>query len=373
MPQAYDPQVSLLWNFSGTVLPRVWPMVFVTSGLSLALCFYFDEIRALVKQEDDPHFPINLDRRVKMIFYLYKDAEVFLSYATTFLTFILGFFNSVAYTRWWKFRELTGVVLGRTSDTVVMIASHVTEGPADKLAQTRHELCRLLLLALECHLQDAHLHSDLIDGRLVGIISPTSREFRALKQLDKARYSVVYGWFLHRLNRAVADGHIAAATVSSVHVSIQANVTLMRGACADVKMFQNQQIPMPYVHLLELLVTVYVFIAPGALVNKLLWVAPVVSGFFTLFFYGFFILGTKILLDPFEAAFEEGGPHRTAGTCVPRMPSHTPGLWSAPSWCTLARQQLALRCYSYVLLRGGGGCCSAHAVAVAVAQGGSTR
>ena len=43
---------------------------------------------------------------------------------------------------------------------------------------------------------------------------------------------------------------------------------------------------MPYVHLLELLVTVYVFVAPGALVCKLLWVAPIVSGFFTLFFYG---------------------------------------------------------------------------------------
>ena len=44
------------------------------------------------------------------------------------------------------------------------------------------------------------------------------------------------------------------------------------------------------VHLLELLVTVYIFVAPGALVCKLLWVAPIVTGFFTLFFYGFFVL-----------------------------------------------------------------------------------
>lgn len=83
---------------------------------------------------------------------------------------------------------------------------------------------------------------------------------------------------------------------------MQENVSKMRGACADVKMYQNQQIPLPYVHLLELLVTVYLTLAPAALVAQLLWVAPFVSCFVTLFFYGFFVLGTKILLDPFAAS-----------------------------------------------------------------------
>ena len=60
---------------------------------------------------------------------------------------------------------------------------------------------------------------------------------------------------------------------------------------------------------LELLVTVYLLFTPAALVSQLLWVAPFVSAFVTLFFYGFFILGTKILLDPFSSAVgaEEGG------------------------------------------------------------------
>jgi predicted membrane chloride channel (bestrophin family) len=76
----------------------------------------------------------------------------------------------------------------------------------------------------------------------------------------------------------------------------------MRGACADVKMYQNQQIPLPYVHLLELLVTMYLVLAPAALVAQLVWAAPFVSCFVTLFFYGFFVLGTKILLDPFSSS-----------------------------------------------------------------------
>ena len=55
--------------------------------------------------------------------------------------------------------------------------------------------------------------------------------------------------------------------------------------------------------------TVYLLFTPAALVSQLLWVAPFVSAFVTLFFYGFFILGTKILLDPFSSAVgaEEGG------------------------------------------------------------------
>ena len=92
----------------------------------------------------------------------------------------------------------------------------------------------------------------------------------------------------------------AWARHSQVLQFVQENVSKMRGACADVKMYQNQQIPLPYVHLLELLVTVYLTLAPAALVSQLLWVAPFVSSFVTLFFYGFFVLGTKILLDPFS-------------------------------------------------------------------------
>ena len=96
---------------------------------------------------------------------------------------------------------------------------------------------------------------------------------------------------------------------------VQENVSKMRGACADVKMYQNQQIPLPYVHLLELLVTVYLILAPAALVAQLLWVAPFVSSFVTLFFYGFFILGTKILLDPFSASVSVS-PSPGAVLCV---------------------------------------------------------
>lgn len=44
---------------------------------------------------------------------------------TTFVTFVLGFFNSNVFTRWWRLRELCGTVNGKTVDTAVLLAAYV--------------------------------------------------------------------------------------------------------------------------------------------------------------------------------------------------------------------------------------------------------
>jgi hypothetical protein len=171
---------------------------------------------------------------------------------------------------------------------------------------------RLMVLAVEVHLQDAHRAVDPLSSRRLvdrNLLTVGTSEYRELETTKKSRYSVVYGWVLHRFVVAIHDGHVHPNIAPQVLVFVQENISKMRGACADVKMYQNQQIPLPYVHLLELLVTVYLTLAPAALVSQLLWVAPFVSSFVTLFFYGFFVLGTKILLDPFsdQVGTDEGG------------------------------------------------------------------
>ena len=77
------------------------------------------------------------------------------------------------------------------------------------------------------------------------------------------------------------------------------NVTLMRGAAADVMMYRNTPIPMAYTHLLEVFVKIYVLVSPVALVPTLLWVAPPVSMLVTFFFYGFLKLG-RMMFNPFK-------------------------------------------------------------------------
>lgn len=305
-----------------------------TCGLCQGLCFLYEDLRDAVKAEKNGIDGFSTDKHLKLYYYLFQDAHEFLKYSTTFLTFILGFFNSVAFSRWWKFRDLTGVVLGKTTDTAVMFSTYVTEGDEQGREDARRDLLRLLVLAVEVHLQDAHRVVDFEIKRMVdrNLLSVGTNEYNELDSMKSSRYSVVYGWLMHRFSKAVEDGYVSPKiapqvrpsclesyrqsqcqlTLAAIRVSamcilqvlqfVQENVSKMRGACADVKMYQNQQIPLPYVHLLELLVTVYLILAPAALVPQLLWVAPFVSCFVTLFFYGFFVLGTKILLDPFSSA-----------------------------------------------------------------------
>ena len=80
---------------------------------------------------------------------------------------------------------------------------------------------------------------------------------------------------------------------------INIDVSVMRGAAADVMMYRNTPIPMAYTHLLEVFVKIYVLIAPIALVPVLLWVAPIVSMLITFFFYGFLKLG-RMMFNPFK-------------------------------------------------------------------------
>jgi len=64
-------------------------------------------------------------------------------------------------------------------------------------------------------------------------------------------------------------------------------------------MHLNQQVPLAYCHLLEMMTTIYILITPIALVPSLSFTAVPVAPIVTLFFYGFFKLGTSVLMDPF--------------------------------------------------------------------------
>merc|ERR1712070_1949 len=73
----------------------------------------------------------------------------------------------------------------------------------------------------------------------------------------------------------------------------------MRGAAADLMMYQGQPIPMGYMHLLEVMIFCCVCISSVALVTKLHWVAPVVNLVVTFFFYGFYLVPLH-MIDPFD-------------------------------------------------------------------------
>ena len=192
-----------------------------TCGLRQGLCFLYEDLRDAVKAEKTGIDGFSADKHLKLYYYLFQDAHEFLKYSTTFLTFILGFFNSVAFSRWWKFRDLTGVVLGKTTDTAVMFSTYVTEGDEQGREDARRDLLRLLVLAVEVHLQDAHRVVDFEVKRMVdrNLLSVGTNEYNELDSMKSSRYSVVYGWLMHRFSKAVEDGYVSAKIAPQVRPS----------------------------------------------------------------------------------------------------------------------------------------------------------
>lgn len=148
----YEPGKSVLLHYRGTVLPRVWQRMLFCGAFAFICCTIYEPLRMEIKRETQlrqtkgPRICV-VSAEQKFYYHMFEDAEEFLKYCSTFITFILGFFNSVAFSRWWKLRDLCGAVSGLTTDTTVMIATYVSEGDERKREKTRAKLLRYLALA----------------------------------------------------------------------------------------------------------------------------------------------------------------------------------------------------------------------------------
>jgi len=87
-----------------SVLPDVWRMCAFTVCLAFLLCQVYNPIRRAVRD----------GQKKTLLFYLFHDCDAFFTMCTTFVTFILSFFNATVYSRWWRLRELCGTVNGKT-------------------------------------------------------------------------------------------------------------------------------------------------------------------------------------------------------------------------------------------------------------------
>eukprot|EP00308_Calcidiscus_leptoporus_P001270 CAMPEP_0119372344 /NCGR_PEP_ID=MMETSP1334-20130426/18347_1 /TAXON_ID=127549 /ORGANISM="Calcidiscus leptoporus, Strain RCC1130" /LENGTH=300 /DNA_ID=CAMNT_0007389807 /DNA_START=28 /DNA_END=930 /DNA_ORIENTATION=- len=255
--------------------------------LSLMLCHIYNPMRRAVRD----------GQKKTLLFYIFQDCDAFFSLCTSFVTFILGFSNATIFQRWWRLRELCGTVNGKTVDTAVLLASYARrESDLD-------ELFRLLWLAHALHVHS--IHNSETDATLELLIQEgllkAGDEAEALRHCNtlasSTPVSIVYGWFTKRFASTVIRD-LPPAQQSGVLQSVQSNISAMRGAAADVLMYLSTPVPRAYTSLLEIMVTLYVLMAPLGLVPRLLWMAVPGCFIVTLIFYGFMSLG-KQMLNPF--------------------------------------------------------------------------
>tara|TARA_B110001452_G_scaffold30514_1_gene23933 strand:- start:716 stop:1933 length:1218 start_codon:yes stop_codon:yes gene_type:complete len=303
MTVSYRPRhILALRHVKGTVLPEVWRMCFFTCALAYCLCCVYNPIRQTVRDGG----------KKTLLYYTFQDADAFFSMCTSFVTFILSFFNATVFGRWWRLRELCGTVSGRSVDTTVLLSAYV------KNEEQLNEMLRYLWLAHALHVRsvDPNGQDGLLDQLVAdGLLKP-GEEHEALQRCtslaSSTPLSIAYGWFTSAFSEALRD--VPPSLHAGLFSAVQANISAMRGAAADVLMYLSTPVPLAYTHLLEIMVVIYVLMAPVGLVPRLLWMAVPGSFVTTLIFYGFMCVG-KLMLNPFDvhdpsafdtAAFLEG-------------------------------------------------------------------
>lgn len=315
-------------------------MAVCTAFVTCLACFTYDPLRRGRKQEA-------LDPTQKLLLNIFKDMEQVLQYFTGFITFILGFFNSIVYSRWWHMRELCGDIVEQMQNTALQIAVYFIHEPKDggntDVRAARRDLVRLLALGHALTLQACHRvrdHDWLIKH---GLLEKDSEEHRILEKINGPGYNEVFAWFISRMHVYMDAGMVADKVYGSLMYQMRYGLLCASNNAEDLMMHQNQQIPLAYSHLLELMTKLYVLITPVALVPSLLWIAIPISPIVTLFFYGFFRLGTSMLVDPFQTDYGFDTDSILAG-CILSMESierNVPLGWAQDNGADAAPQSWA--------------------------------
>jgi len=233
-------------------------------------------------------------------------------FTRVFLVFTLTAVVGTMYSRWWEMRRLIGVVIGRTQDTTIMVATYIQ---GDQSGELKCDLVRYLNLAHALmYIQARGKHGSeplftLEELKCAELITPSELETLRSHEGVAALHSVAYMWFLQLWLEAVQEGLVHSSVASTTHKAVQENVSLMRGAGAEVFMYQSTPPPIGYFRVLYMLLNVSLLIAPLGVYASLLdrnaggresgkWmVVPVV--FVITFFLLSFIQMCYEMFDPF--------------------------------------------------------------------------
>lgn len=211
------------------------------------------------------------------------------------MALMLGFYTSTIYGRWWRVRELIGTIVDKINDTTVQIVALIQDNPqnvtmdhaettgdsAEEIenkaegkgkrsfrtaktvdaATVRRNAVRYL------NLSHALLVGDLFEkekNQFTGLESLhecgllTLQEYDSLDSMSpRNRHAIPLVWLLELTNETMSDTqsyHIG----SSLLFNITGNVSGIRGAMADLYMYQNTPMPLAYVQLVNFAVRFYI-------------------------------------------------------------------------------------------------------------------
>jgi putative membrane protein len=206
------------------------------------------------------------------------------------LGLLLVFRTNVSYDRWWEGRRLLGSMVNRSRDLARQVAVFVPDIARAASGETERAILRRHVAAyfvLAC--QGLRREDDLATlGALL------TDDERALLAPGRHRANIVSRWLTTRL---VANAN-AGAMSEPRPVAMDANLTAFNDYVGGAERIVKTPLPLAYAQHTKMLVTLFCFTAPFALVEALGWLTPLGAATLALAFFGVDEIGVEIE-DPF--------------------------------------------------------------------------
>eukprot|EP00741_Cyanophora_paradoxa_P011724 tig00020563_g11328.t1 len=225
-----------LWFLRGTAIKAralLWTLFFC------ALASLLGYARCPEDSEDAP------DWRRSLCFPIIDSSRDEILIFASLAAFLLSLFAGQTFSRWWKTRELVGIVIARAASFATMVMAYV-KGSDPATVAVRETLVRYSNLAHALVYKQASMDDDLTELVQRGLL--TEREMAALKPLP-SRYAMVYAWLLQLVTQVFDAGRCPYGILHLFH----GEIVQMRTAASDIFMFLNCQIPYAYVHMVILI------------------------------------------------------------------------------------------------------------------------
>eukprot|EP00536_Pseudo-nitzschia_multiseries_P005728 jgi/Psemu1/191283/e_gw1.112.6.1 len=309
--QPFKPTRTWLWGrWKGTILQQSWKTACWNMLVSVTFVFTFRWFSVNVM-----HQPITWELWMipseshPLIARMYG-LNRFWTTTMGLTTFILTFFLSEAYTLWRDIYSKGREIQGHLNDISLMAASRA-ERDAISNEYTPRATKAFEDVAGCIRLFNALLWASFVAkyrvlltpkglSRLLSRGVMTREQYKCLidvRPITSAPQYAILQWIYFRLLKGCEEG--AFAFTDTVEGTFTEKILDLRGSISSIRNSLEGKIPLAYAHFVQVLVDIFLLLAPFALYPELgLWSVPAV-GLLTLFFGGILDL-SKILLFPLQ-------------------------------------------------------------------------
>ena len=222
-------------------------------------------------------------------------------------TFVLTFFLSQSYSFWNKSYQVARDLQGRLDDFNLLLATNVERNPDGTLTDEAKNLLddvgqysRLFHILVWASLTERFSVLSTTYGlermKSRGLIN--RKQCRVLKSVDVSTnnlHHVPLEWMMIKVNMAMTNGTCAGDTATKGQFLTQTRMLRNDHSVLESKL--AGRMPLPYVHLVQILVDTLVVISPLALYSELGDYSVIAVAILTFFYNGLLNLA-KIFLDP---------------------------------------------------------------------------